>query len=291
MRYSSKAAVEYDLSQHYKLEEEYKKELSMRSDYKGCYIKLVRTDYKGSYYSIRKSGEKNYRYIGADNDPDIIGTREYRFYEEGLRVIKANIQIMEKFLAVYRSTRADSINDLLGNAYRFRLNSKMLNTEPEIDEWLCNMKKEKERYPIFDEAGLKITTFDGSLVRSRAEAFHYEAFYIYDVPAVFEYPYEIENDLLRPDFTTLNVYTMKPVIWEHLGFWFHKDPHKREKYRYENLHRIDEYSKIGFLPESNLMLTFGADENKFDVQSIHRKIAMMALPPPSEETIDMLKRL
>ena len=80
------------------------------------------------------------------------------------------------------------------------------------------------------------------------------------------------------------------MISEHLGNWFHENDHKRNKYRNESIHRIDEYTKIGFYPEDNLMLTFGTNDRVFNVQSIHRKVALMAFPPPDKDTIEMLRR-
>ena len=291
MRYSSKRAVEYDLEKHYQMADRYNDELSARSQYKNSYIKLTKKTSEKRFYSVRKGTDKAFRYVGADEDSDLIAIREYKFYEEGLKIINSNIRAMEDFLSIYKNTGAENINELLTKAYRLPHNSALLQLEPEIDAWLNKMSREKARYPLFDEAGLTVTAFDGTKLRSRAEAFHYEAFYIYGIPAIFEYPYEIGEDILRPDFTTLDVHLIKPVIWEHLGYWFHSNIQKRERYRADNIHRIDQYSQIGFLPESNLILTFGSSDNRFDVQSIHRKIAMMASPPPSKEILDMLKHI
>ena len=84
---------------------------------------------------------------------------------------------------------------------------------------------------------------------------------------------------------------MKPNIFEHLGNWFHKDLNKRKSYRHESIDRWDSFAQIGFFPEVNLFLTFAEGENLFDAQAIHRKVAMLASPPPSEETMDVLRRL
>ena len=73
--------------------------------------------------------------------------------------------------------------------------------------------------------------------------------------------------------------------------WFHKDMVKRRQYRTESIDRWDQFAQLGFYPEVNLFLTFGAGESFFDAQAIHRRIAMLASPPPSKETIEMLRRL
>ena len=99
--------------------------------------------------------------------------------------------------------------------------------------------------------------------------------------------------------TLLPIHTLSPTmtgrvfsaVLEHLGNWFHSNEFKQQAYRKDALHKMDEYAKIGFYPEVNLLLTFGASDNVFDVQALHRKIAMFASPPPSEETMELLRRL
>ena len=291
MRFSCKAAVEYDLKLHYELRDKFTEELKDRSEYVGSKMKLSKKKKGRRYYSVRKPDQTRFAYAGDSRNPDVIATRESAYYEKGLEVIMANIDILEELLAVYNKTSAEHINELLPALYTLPPDSAVLKMDVEIEKWLQENTAKKESYPTFDPDSLKVTAFDGTLVRSRAEAFHHEAFYIYGIPDIFELPYVIGKDVLRPDFTALDVYRMKPVMFEHLGNWFHEDHYKRERYRTEALHRIDEYHQIGFSPESNLLLTFGTNENTFDVQSIHRKIAMLAAPPPSQETIDLLKRL
>ena len=217
--------------------------------------------------------------------------KEYRYYEEALKVVERNIIVMEDFLNVYRQTRADYINDLLPKVYKLPRRDALLKLEPEVEQWIHEKQIIKSKYPVFNPAGLTVAAFDGTLMRSRAECIHYEAFYIYDVPNIFEFPYETGNDVLSPDFTALDVYLMEPKIFEHLGNWFHKDMVKRRQYRTESIDRWDQFAQLGFYPEVNLFLTFGAGESFFDAQAIHRRIAMLASPPPSKETIEILRRL
>ena len=84
---------------------------------------------------------------------------------------------------------------------------------------------------------------------------------------------------------------MTDKIWEHLGNWFHTNDFKRNSYRADSTHRIDEYAKLGFFPEFNLLLSFGSQESVFDIQALHRKVSIFSVPPPSLETLDMLKKL
>ena len=82
---------------------------------------------------------------------------------------------------------------------------------------------------------------------------------------------------------------LREAIWEHLGNWFHENRAKRDKYRKESIDKWDDYASIGFMPEDNLILTFGSFDRDFNIQAIHRKAAMMAFPPPVEDTIAILR--
>ena len=290
MRYSCLSSVEYDLKLHYTLLDEYQAELHQAKEYRGYLIKPTKIRGTKKYYSVKAPDSQKFQYLGNENNPTLEKIRECAFLEKTIEVLESNIALMEGFLLIYKKTGAYHINELLGSTYGLRSTSRFLNADENADQWLTDQMKIKSQYPIFDPAGLKVTAFDGTLMRSRAEAIHYEAFYIYNIPAIFELPYDIDGEILRPDFTILDVYTMTPRMWEHLGNWFHEKQFKRDNYRNETLHRIDEYAKIGFYPEYNLLFSFGTQNNVFDIQSLHRKIAMFALPPPSMETMNMLLR-
>ena len=291
MRYSSKSAVEYELEQHYLLRKHYQTKCSELSAYEGFRIKEINQRKSRTFYSMKKSGESQYKYFGDASNPELQYVREFSFYKEMLKVIENNIRIMEEFLNTYRMTNTESINELLPRVYRLPRDASLLKAEPEVYKWLKDKRELKDKYPVLNPQGLTCTAFDGTPMRSRAECIHYEAFYIYNIPCVFELPYEVGNDVLSPDFTALDVFLMEPKIFEHLGNWFHKDLVKRRQYRNESIERWDSFASIGFFPEVNLLLTFAEGENLFDAQAIHRKIAMLASPPPSEETIEMLRRL
>ena len=289
MRYSCKTSVEYDLKLHYDLLDKYETILKSLSEFSGCKIKIVKSDGESNYYSIKGPAMSDYKYIGTSDNTDIISAREYAYYEKAISLIRKNIKVMEQFMTIYRSTRAESINELLPRVYQLPPSDMYLVRDPEIERWLSGCQAAKNNYPIFDEAGLKVIAFDGTPMRSRAEALHYEAFFIYNIPAIFELPFKIGKDVLHPDFTTLYVFTMAPVIWEHLGNWFHENEYKRKEYRKDSIDRWDEYTRLKFYPEVNLMLSFGSNDNILDIQALHRKIASFAAPPPSPETIHMLR--
>lgn len=291
MRYTSKRAVEYDLEQHYILRKRYLSRIEELSDYRGVYIKASIKNRRRLFYTIKRPGEDHYTYASDGENSEIQDVKEYRFYKEMLAVIDSNIRVMEDFLGVYKITRAENINELLPRTYQLSRDAAVLKLEPAIGKWMQEMREIKSKYPVLNPAGLTCTAFDGTKMRSRAECIHYEAFYIYDVPCIFELPYELGHEILSPDFTALDVFEMKPKIFEHLGNWFHRDLVKRRQYRTESVDRWDQFAQIGFYPELNLLLTFGARDSGFDAQATHRKIAMLSVPPPSEHTINMLRRL
>lgn len=291
MRYTSKYAVEYDLEQHYLLRKQYQEKCSTLSEYEGFHIKETNRRKDRTFYALKRSGESRYRYAGDGCNTDIQCVREFSYYKEMLKVIESNIRAMEDFLSVYKLTKAECITELLPKVYRLPRDASLLKAEPEKHKWLQEKKALKAKHPVANPQGLKCTAFDGTPMRSRAECIHYEAFFIYNIPCIFELPYEVGREILSPDFTALDVFLMKSKIFEHLGNWFHKDLVKRRQYRNESIERWDSFAQIGFFPEVNLLLTFAEGEDLFDAQAIHRKIAALASPPPSEETMELLRRL
>ena len=291
MRYSCKNNVEYDLRNHYKLLEKYTAEKSDLAEYNGYILKPTKIRGNKRYYSAKGPGSSRFSYVGSEENEQIRLIRENTFYEKSLQVIRSNINVMEDFLRIYKSTGAEHINELLGVSYKLPPDSMLLRDDGEVDQWIRECEEKKRTYGVFDPASLKITAFDGTLMRSRAEAIHHEAFYIYNVPDIFELPYDIKGEVYRPDFTILDLFTMTQKMWEHLGNWFHSNEFKRSSYRKDTIHRTDQYASIGYFPEFNLLFTFGTQDNVFDIQALHRKIAMFAAPPPSKETIEMLKRM
>lgn len=291
MRYTSKFAVEYDLQQHYLLKKDYEDKCVELSEYEGFRLKEINKRKDKPFFSIKAPGESRFQYAGDSNNTDILRVRELSYFKEMLRVIETNIHVMEEFLNIYKLTKAENINDLLPKVYRLPRDLSLLKAEPEISNWLQENKALKVRYPVQNPQNLTCIAFDGTPMRSRAECIHYEAFFIYNIPCIFELPYIVGKEIQAPDFTALDVFQMKPNIFEHLGNWFHKDLNKRKSYRHESIDRWDSFAQIGFFPEVNLFLTFAEGENLFDAQAIHRKVAMLASPPPSEETMDVLRRL
>ena len=289
MRYSCKESVEYDLKLHYKLRESYIEEIQARSMFKDMRIKIAKSNKGKDYFSIKDPGSDDYVYVGTREEEKVMMAREYAYFRKGLEIIEINIRALERFLDVYRVTKAENINELLTRAYKLPRSSMLLLDGRETDAWLQKKKEEKMKVPVFDPSGLKVTAFDGTKVRSRAEASHLEAFFIYNIPVVFEYPFKINGDTCWPDFLTLDVFLRREAIWEHLGNWFHENRSKREKYRKESIDKWDDYASIGFMPEDNLILTFGSFDRDFNIQAIHRKAAMMAFPPPDEDTIAILR--
>lgn len=291
MRYSSYKAVEYDLKLHYKLLDKYTGKLNDLSDYRGYVLKQSKARGSRRYFTAKGPGMSGFNYIGGEGSEQLQHIRECAFYEKAVDVLWSNIAIMEEFLRIYKSTGAEHINELLGACYILPQDSLLLRDDVEADDWLRRMTEIKRKGKVFDPGGLTVTAFDGTPMRSRAEAFHYEAFYIYNIPVVFELPYEIDGESYWPDFTFYDVFTLTAKMLEHLGNWFHTKIYTQTQYRQDAVHKIDEYAKIGFYPGTNLFLTFGGPDNRFDVQAIWRQISMFASPPPSMETIEMLRRL
>ena len=98
------------------------------------------------------------------------------------------------------------------------------------------------------ENGTIYRTQRGEIVRSKSEQTIADILFQYHI----EYEYESDNAVpgYRPDFVIWDNIRGMPVIWEHLGCL------NDTKYISDNLTKLKEYEKNGFILNYNLIVTF-----------------------------------
>ena len=71
--------------------------------------------------------------------------------------------------------------------------------------------------------GLTQKTENGELVRSKSEVLIANYLLHANVPYIYELPIVLDNRIIHPDFTVLNVRTREILYWEHLGMMDNKE--------------------------------------------------------------------
>lgn len=97
---------------------------------------------------------------------------------------------------------------------------------------------------------------NGISLRSKSELMIANELEAYDIPYCYEKPLNLKGQIKYPDFTILNPYNGKLIIWEHFGA-FHKDG-----YEANMTSKMKDYLLQGFEPFENIIYTF-----EFDTQT------------------------
>lgn len=220
-----------------------------------------------TYYYERRHGQSDV-YLGNESNPMVQRIRELRFCEEMIKCLESNIEWMERFIADYRTVSVDSVKERLPKHYC----PTHIGMERQLEESDAarkryeEMKARKETIPPTHPENLNITTFDGTKVRSRAEALIYNQLWHAGFYVIYEYPIEYERGkFVRPDFLLIHPVTGRIFLWEHLGLWF--DSKYQNNYRSDYNFKIDQYIQMGFAPGINLLTSYETQFG-FDMESI-----------------------
>ena len=112
------------------------------------------------------------------------------------------------------------------------------------------------------EAGVPVIISEkGERVRSKSEKILADKLYLMKIPYRYEFPLHLKNvGTLNPDFTLLDIYERKTVIYEHFGMM--DDP----VYCKNTLRKIEQYEKAGYYLGRQLLCTFESNQHVLDMK-------------------------
>ena len=213
-----------------------------------------------AYYRAKRQGSKKYKYVGTESSIAVQYIKEVHFLNKSIELIKANMKLIEDLLNNYIEPDYESINSILPSAYR---------GAPVLDNSLylkkaAQWKKEKESYkktfpPNHPEKNTK-RTLDGTMVKTKSEMIISNMLYQYSLVNVYELPIALDyGPPLYPDFTILSPSDMQTeIIIEHIGRLDKRD------YRDDFAWKLFRYMRKGYMPGSNLILTFDDLDGNLD---------------------------
>ena len=109
------------------------------------------------------------------------------------------------------------------------------------------------------------------MVRSKSEVLIANYLLHAKVPYIYELPLMLNNRIVRPDFTVLNVPKRKILCWEHLGMI------DDGEYLENALSKIDLYMNNGFYPGRNLIITAETRKTQLNADIISQCIKAYCL--------------
>lgn len=263
------------------LQEKIEKICNSYTELDGIILKCSKKKGRRYFYAKTKGGP--FKYLGPESHFKVKRICENRYYREILRSLDCNIKAMEHFLSIYRPMNSNQLLERIPKQYRLQEMSSDLNTEMMQEEAnlayarYIEMKKYKETIPGLYPQTLRVSTFDGTMVRSKTESVLYERFCAAGFYVIYEYPIEYEKGkFVRPDFLLIHKKTGQIILWEHLGMWFHPDTYVN--YRKDYLMKTDTFRNLGFVQGVNFFASF---ESEFgpDMERIAQDIELLYRHP------------
>lgn len=180
-----------------------------------------------SYYDVMRSGSKGKKYLGNENNEQVLNVKRYRYADKALELLEEDIRLLEHLIDNYVSPEYKNINDLLPAVYQTNLLSAVSSCSVRGDipqeaiEWKERLQAEKAKYPLFRPEQLTREALDGTKMRSKSEVLIANFLILAGIPFVYEAPLFINGENLLPDFMILSLIDLSTVIIiEHQGMIF-----------------------------------------------------------------------
>ena len=210
-------------------------------------VKNVLTDLNLTRNLSKTKDSRNTNYIKKNNKKLAERMAIKGMYEQDLLDEKQELKALEAYLKNRSKferregylNRSEGIYELL----RPRLKEKW---SQEVQNWLNDVIECEDLYPENKTHRCK----NGLMVSSKSEQLIANAMIDQNVPFKYEAPFMLEGQLRKPDFTILNVRTGEEFLWEHFGMMGDPD------YLRDNVYKMSQYLRSGYLPFVNFITTF-----------------------------------
>ena len=169
------------------------------------------------YYAAQGNGKQKYL---RQNQYKIVTQLAQNSYDANLQsCAEKELQIINTFLQQYPKIPADKLFERL-NKNRKAIVDPLYPTDQAV---ISNFLNNKPVASDYRPEGLTQKTENGELVRSKSEVLIANYLLHANVPYIYELPIVLDNRIIHPDFTVLNVRTREILYWEHLGMMDNKE--------------------------------------------------------------------
>ena len=224
----------------------------------------LRIGYTGrfpKYYHIKKTGDKQGKYI-RKKESALINALAQKGYDENIIILaQEELKVLKKMISIYPDNRFDNYMDSLADARKERIDPIWIPDDDYVKQWL-NQEYRHKGFSPYDTA--QFITNDGLRVRSKSEVNIANSLDKFGLPFIYELPLYLKNyGLVHPDFAILLIKTRKVIFWEHHGML--DDKNYREN---SFLRKTNAYMKNGYFPGKNLIQTFESQTTPLSIPVI-----------------------
>lgn len=243
------------------------------SGYEDFLLHLVGSSGVHSYYSVKRKGDKGFKYLGGESHPEVKKIKEAHYLKVSLPRLKKNNQLIRDFLGGYRSIGFNAINQLLPALYENSQPLEIVSDNEKAARWKKQSEAYKDTFEVLYPDELKIETCDGTMVRSKSEALIYNLLRSLGITFVYELPLKLGNTTLRPDFTILSEIDYETVIiLEHFGMM------SVESYRNKNFKKMMTYLNNKYTPGVEVFFTFETGDGGLRMSPVYDIIDLKIRP-------------
>lgn len=218
------------------------------------------------YYRIVSNITGERRYIRKDNinDAKMIAQRDYD--NEYLKYAEKEINELRKQLKNDYSNKARNCYSSLHQGRKCLVEPLEVSDEEYINKWMSisyvpkgfNEDDNKEYY-----------TEKGERVRSKSEVIIANTLYRMNIPYKYECPLKLDNTIVYPDFTILDVNDRCEKYFEHFGMMGDSD------YVSNMLLKINTYERNGIFLGGKLICTFESMKRPLNLNVLRNKLSAL----------------
>ncbi|MCQ2123701.1 MAG: hypothetical protein MJZ25_05890 [Fibrobacter sp.] len=214
-------------------------------------------------YHVSPSSDSNGVYIPKDKIRFIKRLAQKDYDGALLKELERQLSLIEKFMQEYAKCDALKVFERLHKNRRQFVLPVQFSDEQYAVRWLALPYKGKS----FREGEPEFLTSRGERVRSKSEMIIADILAKNNIPYKYELPQQMKaagGKLIPvyPDFTCVNLRTRQEFLWEHLGRMDDSD------YSMKTVMKLRTYSKNGFIPGKNLILTMECDGIPLDRKEV-----------------------
>ena len=204
-------------------------------------------------------GKEGEHYMSIKRDEQKIRELAQLRYEMALlRAAENEKAALEKCIRILENCKdTDKVFDEMPEELKPYISADILTDRGYAQKW--QREKVASARPLKEGEGYK--TLRGERVRSKSEVIIADRLYTRGIPYRYEiyFPMEFEDiSFVYPDFEILNVRTRQEFLWEHLGKL------GDEGYSDTQMKKISGYTRSGFTPGKNLLLSFESRNRPLD---------------------------
>ena len=222
----------------------------------------ARNNRKSFQYYLRQPGERDYRYLKVKERSHLGEMIQRDYYCEMYRKLKNAKSALEAFLKKYDYSEIMGVYDNLAEGRKPFIKPIIMPDAEYIEKWRSGFDMTPNGF-VEDRV---FVTENGEMARSKSEKIIADMLKKYGVPYVYEPRYTLRDRVAYPDFAALNLRRRKTVIWEHLG------KIDDSGYVSDNLLKLQDYERSGFMCGRDLIITLECRKKPLDIKMVEDKI-------------------